>query len=71
MTDGPDRSDAERQARDALTGPLALPDEQVLAAVREGLESVVAGSPTAWFEVPRQRTPRSSRSLSARRDDDR
>ncbi|PVU82891.1 hypothetical protein DDP54_07605 [Cellulomonas sp. WB94] len=71
MTDGPDRSDAERDALAALTGPSPLPDEQILAAVQEGLESVVAGSPNAWFDVPRQRNPAQPKSLTTRRNDER
>jgi hypothetical protein len=69
MTDGPDRSDAEREALAALVGASSVPDEQILAAVQEGLESVVAGSPNAWFEVPRQRNPAQPKSLTTRRND--
>ena len=42
-----------------------------MAAVQEGLESVVAGSPNAWFEVPRQRNPAQPKSLTTRRNDTR
>jgi hypothetical protein len=69
MTDGPDRSDAEREALAALVAAGPLPDEQILAAVQEGLESVVADSPNAWFEVPRQRNPAQPKSLTTRRND--
>jgi hypothetical protein len=70
MTNDPDRDDAERLALDALVESTRPPEEQVLAAVRKGLESVPTGSPTAWYVVPRQRAPRGSSNLSARRDGD-
>jgi len=70
MTDGPDGSDAELEAIAALAGPSPLPDAQILAAVQEGLESVVAGAPNAWFEVPRQRNPAQPKSLTTRRNDE-
>ncbi|MGV8977222.1 MAG: hypothetical protein ACOH17_04190 [Cellulomonas sp.] len=71
MNEGPDRSDAEQEALAAMSGLSALPDEHVLAAVQEGLESVVAGSPNAWFEVPRQRNPAQPKYFSTRRNDTR
>lgn len=70
MTDGPDRGDAEREALAALSGQSALPDEQILAAVQQGLEAVVTGSPNAWFDVPQQRNPPQPKSLSTRRNDE-
>jgi hypothetical protein len=48
------RLDAIRAAEDALRVP-ADPDAQILAAVREGLDAVPAGSPNSWFDVPTQR----------------
>ena len=53
---GPDRDEAGREALDALAGSTTTPDPEILAAVQEGLMAVPAGSPSAWFEVPRQRT---------------
>ena len=68
MTDGPDRSDAELEALDALASSSPPPDALLLAAVQEGLQSVPAGSPSAWYEVPRQRTPGSGKSIVRRPD---
>ncbi len=55
--DGDGRHDAVRAAQDAWESA-ATPDPSVLAAVQDGLLSVPAGSPTAWFGVPRQRRSR-------------
>ncbi len=55
--DGDRRHDAVRAAQDAWES-CAAPDPSLLAAVQDGLLSVPAGSPTAWYGVPRQRRPR-------------
>lgn len=68
MTTRPDRDDADREAFGALAGSSAAPpSEEILAAVHDGLAKVPAGSPTSWFEVPRQRTPTSTPKMDRRR----
>lgn len=64
---GPDRDEAGREALDALAGSTTTPDPEVLAAVQQGLLAVPAGSPSAWFEVPRQRTRTRAPNLTPRR----
>jgi hypothetical protein len=58
--------DAVRDAHEALKDD-AAPDARLLEAVASGLQSVPAGSPTAWFEVPTQRPPRQPNGFSNRR----
>jgi hypothetical protein len=68
MTDLPephDRDDAVRGAREALAGS-AAPDAATLAAVRDGLRAVPAGSPNSWFDVPSQRLRRHPHDLKSR-----
>jgi hypothetical protein len=60
------RLDLVRAASEALTVP-TVPDAHVLAAVQDGLESVAAGSPTSWFDVPTQRGSRALGQLGRRR----
>ncbi|WP_028045975.1 hypothetical protein [Cellulomonas sp. URHE0023] len=60
------RHDDVRVAADALT-ETAAPDVEVLAAVKDGLRLVPAGSPTAWFDVPSQRPGRDDNRLDGRR----
>ena len=68
MSTGAERDDAEREALDALLGqPVSPPDVAILAAVQEGLESVPAGSPSSWFDVPRQRSPTAQPHIRGRR----
>ncbi|WP_258725350.1 hypothetical protein [Cellulomonas sp. NS3] len=64
---GPDRDEAGREVLDALAGSTTTPDPEILAAVQEGLMAVPAGSPSAWFEVPRQRTRTRPANLTTRR----
>jgi len=69
MTELPDddvRHDAARAAAEALADN-AVPDAQILAAVQDGLLSVPAGSPSAWFDVPSQRSRMRSGTLVTRR----
>lgn len=71
MTEMPgqqDRADAVRAAREALLGS-AAPDAHLLEAVQDGLLSVPAGSPSAWFDVPSQRSALHVRNLTQRRHD--
>ncbi|MDM7855122.1 hypothetical protein [Cellulomonas alba] len=68
MPDAHDRNDAVRGAREALLGSTD-PDAHLLEAVQDGLLSVSAGSPTSWFDVPSQRSPRHYRHLTPRRPD--
>ena len=65
---GPDPDEAGRDALEAIAGSTPMPDPEILAAVQEGLMAVPAGSPTAWFEVPRQRSRVRPANLSARRN---
>ncbi|MFI2753957.1 hypothetical protein ACGIF2_11025 [Cellulomonas sp. P22] len=68
MTTRPDRDDADRAAFGSFAGPgAAPPSEEILAAVHDGLAKVPAGSPTSWFEVPRQRTPSPGTTMDRRR----
>jgi hypothetical protein len=64
---GPDRDEAGREALDALAGSTTTPDPEILAAVQQGLMAVPAGSPSAWFEVPRQRSRTRPANLTTRR----
>ncbi|QCB92255.1 hypothetical protein [Cellulomonas shaoxiangyii] len=64
--DGQGRHDAVRAAQDAWQS-CATPDPGVLEAVQDGLLSVPAGSPTAWYGVPRPRHPRDQRAQSLHR----
>jgi len=69
MSTGPERDDAEIAAFDALRGrSVTEPDVDVLAAVQQGLESVPAGSPTEWYDVPQQRTRTVAPRMHARRN---
>lgn len=58
--EGDGRHDVVRAAQDAWESADA-PDPSVLAAVQDGLLAVPAGSPTAWFGVPRPRPSREQR----------
>ena len=60
------RHDDVRAAADALT-ETAAPDVEILAAVKDGLQLVPAGSPTSWFDVPSQRHGRDDNTLDGRR----
>ena len=60
------RHDDVPAAADALT-ETAAPDVEILAAVKDGLQLVPAGSPTAWFDVPSQRHGRDDNALGERR----
>jgi hypothetical protein len=69
MTELPDhdvRRDAARAAADALADDV-VPDVEILAAVQDGLLSVPAGSPSAWFDVPSQRSRLRTGNLGSRR----
>ena len=67
---GPDRDEAGREALEALAGSTTSPDPEILAAVQQGLLAVPAGSPSAWFEVPRQRARTRASNLTSRRTHD-
>jgi hypothetical protein len=68
MSTGAERDDAEREALDALLGqPVSPPDVAILAAVQQGLESVPAGSPSGWYDVPRQRSRATQPHIRGRR----
>jgi len=68
MTTRPHRDDADREALDGVSGSSpAPPTEEILIAVHDGLAKVPAGSPHAWFEVPRQRTPAAAPKMGRRR----
>jgi hypothetical protein len=60
------RHDDVRAAAEALTDT-AVPDVEILAAVKDGLQLVPAGSPTSWFDIPSQRHGRDDNSLDGRR----
>ena len=69
MSDVPDphaRLDAARAAAEALSDT-KNPDAKTLAAVHDGLRSVVAGAPTSWFDVPTQRSRLRRTTLTRRR----
>lgn len=51
----------------ALEGPHEPPDEEVLEAVRDGLEKVHVPPPKPFFGIPRQRSRPSRSPLSVRR----
>ncbi|MHB1490151.1 hypothetical protein GALL_406260 [mine drainage metagenome] len=67
MTSIPEPDDVALAAR-ALEGPLEPPNEEVLEAVREGLDRVPVPPPSPFFGIPRQWTrPRRLRAPLRRR----
>jgi len=60
------RHDDVHAAAEALTGT-SVPDVEILAAVKDGLHLVPAGSPSSWFDVPSQRRGRDDNSLDGHR----
>ncbi|MGN8244456.1 hypothetical protein ACTHAM_001359 [Cellulomonas soli] len=72
MTDVPEssgRTAAERDVQKVLRGESVADatDALVLAAVQDALLSVPTGSPSSWFDVPRQRPAKLGGDLSQRR----
>ncbi|GAA3800899.1 hypothetical protein [Cellulomonas soli] len=72
MTDVPEPAGcppADRDVQKVLRGESVADakDVEVLAAVQDALLSVPAGSPTSWFEVPKQRRPKLGGDLTQRR----
>jgi hypothetical protein len=55
MTSIPEPDDVAMAAR-ALEGPLEPPNEEVLEAVREGLDRVPVPPPTPFFDIPSEWT---------------